>query len=228
MNDDSNDSQQTKKNIVQPLFISLIYGGIFAFITSLILMSNILLKSNIINITIFFVIVFCIVFVFLFIIYFFIISGKNVSKACCVIAIILFFTIFPIFLIFISGNRSFVEVFENSVGYFICSMLYNDNLNNMFKYSDDFFKKPSIQDKFKPNKNVLLTLFNITDIDNEGNNIDSLDKLKHSNVTFDGGNDNISNLINYIKKKNIIGVLCWFYIVSVYSTMVSIKYLSTI
>jgi len=208
-------------NVIQPIPVVLMWGGIFAIFT-LFSVSGLYGFSIYSKIFILFAVVFGVLFVFIvFWIYCFCLGGQNINKACAVTAIILCFTLVPtsLFLLF----TPFINVFANSIGYMYYS-LTSSELNNIFKFNIAHYNT----DIFTPNKNVLLTLFN-----NEytiGKDIDSFNSKYNDNdnpFKIDLDNDN-NKLTRLVSGKNTIGILSWFYIATVFTSIISIKYLSTI
>jgi len=214
-------------NAIQPIPIVLIWGGIFALLTYLTKYIN--LWGIIQKVFTIFVIVFILLFLFIvFWIYFFCLGGENIKKACIVTTVILCFTLIPVSLLLI-GTDSFVNVFSNSIGYLCYSMLNGATINEIFKFIDNNYENNKI---FKLNKNVLLTKFNKYDSNDEKldnnllqNDINSFNDAK-TNIII---GDDMKQLLNgLVSGKNTIGILCWFYITTVFTSIISIKYLSTI
>jgi hypothetical protein len=223
-------------NIIKPISLSLILGAIFIILNIfiLIIFSN---NSTINNIIISFIGVFIVIFLFLIcIIYIIVLNGKKIKNALKIIAIIMAITfgITLILLVFsVNGKYPFINVFENSVGYLFCSLIYGNSLNKLFKFKENLFNNT---EQFQPNKTVLLTLFTLENFDNLYNTFLNKDNnysftIDNSDISIIGSNDQ-DKLEQYLKGivsyKNTIGILSWFYITSFFTTLISIKYLSVV
>jgi len=214
-------------NVIQPIPIVSIWGGIFALLT-LFFINTISTTRVIVKVFIIFVVVFILLFLFIvFWIYFFCLGGENIKKACVVTTIILCLTLVPTLLLLISTD-SFVNVFSNSVGYLYYSITENKTINEIFEFNNEILNNDKI---FKLNKNVLLTKFNKYNTNNENtNNLLNIDiesfKTYYSNININV--QNIEFLNKIVSGKNTIGILSWFYITTVFTSIISIKYLSTI
>lgn len=213
-------------NVIQPIPIFLIWGGIFAIFTLLAISFT---SSPFIKLIGIFAVVYGCLFVFIvFWIYCFCLGGQNRTKACIVTAVIISITLVPTALL-LYGFKPFVNVFANSVGYTYYSVLKSSDLKKIFKFKEDILNNTAI---FKPNTNVLLTLFN--NYDTVTDDIQSFNKNFNSmnsqyNIQIDESDENNKNkLKTFISGKNSIGMLCWFYIATVFTSIISIKYLSTI
>ena len=212
-------------NVIQPIPIFLIWGGIFAVFTLLAVSIN---SSPFIKLISIFAVVYGCLFVFIvFWIYCFCLGGQNRTKACIVTAVIVSITLVPTALL-LYGFKPFVNVFANSVGYMYYSILKSSDLNNIFKFSKNELNNTKI---FTPNTNVLLTLFNNYDTvvnDIEFFNTKYNTQYSPYNIQIILDNGNTDKLKTIISGKNSIGMLCWFYIATVFTSIISIKYLSTI
>ena len=223
-------------NAIKPITISLILGFFFIILNIfiLIIFTN---DSTVSNIFVSFIGVFIVMFLFLFcIIYIIVLNGKKIKLALQKIAIIMSITFGATLLVLLfsnSGNYPFINVFENSIGFFICSFIYGSSLNKLFKFKNNLFNDG---EQFQPNKNVLLTLFSLENFDNLYENFINIDNkynfiIDNSDISILGDNDP-SHFKKYLKNivayKNTIGILGWFYITSFFTTLISIKYLSSI
>lgn len=223
-------------NIIKPITISLILGALFIILNTfiLIIFSN---YSTINNIITSFIGVFIVIFLFLIcIIYIIVLNGKKIKNALKKIAIIMAITFGVTLLLLVfsmNGKYPFINVFENSVGYLFCSLIYGKSLNKLFKFKENLFNNI---EQFQPNKTVLLTLFTLENFDNlyetfiDTNNNYTF-TIDNSDISIIGNNDSnelktyLKNIVSY---KNTIGILSWFYITSFFTTLVSIKYLSSV
>jgi len=153
-------------NVIKPITISLILGSFFIILNIfiLIIFTN---HSTVSNIIVSFIGVFIVMFLFLIcIIYIIVLNGKKIKMALQKIAIIMSITFGATLLLLLfsnSGKYPFINVFENSIGFFICSFIYGNSLNKLFKFKNDLFNDG---EQFQPNKTVLLTLFSLENFDN--------------------------------------------------------------
>ncbi len=210
-------------NIIQPIPTILIWGGVFAIFT-LITTQFVGLSKYTILFGIFALVFGCLFLYIVFWIYCFCLGGQNVSTACKLTAIIISFTLVPTCLLLL--NNQFVNVFANSIGY----LYYSSSVKEIFSFANGELNDT---DKFTPSTSVLLTLFNnVENLNddilkfNESYSKDEPFKLKDIPTT--SNDDKYKNLKNIVSGKNIIGILCWFYIATVFTSIISIKYLSTI
>ena len=221
-------------NVIKPITISLILGAFFIILNIfiLIIFTN---DSTVSNVIASFVGVFIVMFLFLIcIIYIIVLNGKKIKMALQKIAIIMSITFGATLLLLLFSNNGkypFIIVFENSIGFFICSFIYGNSLNKLFKFKNNLFNDDQ---QFQPNKNVLLTLFSLENFDNLYDNFTNTDNkynfiVDNSDISILGDNDPghfkkyLKNIVAY---KNTIGILGWFYITSFFTTLISIKYLS--
>ena len=221
-------------NVIKPITISLILGAFFIILNIfiLIIFTN---GSTVSNVIVSFIGVFIVMFLFLIcIIYIIVLNGKKIKLALQKIAIIMSITFGATLLLLLFSNNGkypFINVFENSIGFFICSSIYGSSLNKLFKFKNNLFNDG---EQFQPNKNVLLTLFSLENFDNLYDNFTNTDNkynfiIDNSDISILGDNDP-NHFKKYLKSivayKNTIGILGWFYITSFFTTLVSIKYLS--
>jgi hypothetical protein len=212
-------------NIIQPIPTILIWGGVFVIFT-LITKPFVNLDKYTILFGIFALVFGCLFVYIVFWIYCFCLGGQNVSTACKLTAIIISFTLVPTCLLLLKSQ--FVNVFANSIGYLYYSS--RPEVKEIF-----LFKKNELNEntKFTPSTSVLLTLFN--DVNDLSKDIEKFNKSYSENEHFKlediptaSNDDKYKNLKNIVSGKNIIGMLCWFYIATVFTSIISIKYLSTI
>jgi hypothetical protein len=214
-------------NIIQPIPTILIWGGVFVIFT-LITKPFVSLDKYTILFGIFALVFGCLFVYIVFWIYCFCLGGQNVSTACKLTAIIISFTLVPTCLLLIKSE--FVNVFANSIGYLYYS--FRPEVKEIFSFAED---KLNENTKFTPSTSVLLTLFNdVNDLSgditkfNNGYSKDEPFKLKDIPTASNGTNKDFDKLKGIVSGKNIIGMLCWFYIATVFTSIISIKYLSTI
>jgi hypothetical protein len=204
------------------------------FITIGVFYSIILLFCTNLNINSFnflcFIFIFTIIFLLLYI--FFVINklvlnGNLNFKVFFYILICLFSIIFPIFFIlciekFMKCN-SFIQIFENTIGYFlICLPYFSDYTTNLSNYF-------MLNDKINCNsiKNLidlkyLITLINCNTFNEDYTKIHNSQVDIFFNV---GDNEKIQRVVN---EKNRYGILCWFYLTSAIAVIITTKYIVNI
>lgn len=181
-------------------------------------------------ITIFIILFFVLSFGYIYgFLYIYIFNGTNHSKAIKNICLCVFIILFPIFVLL--QSPVFVKIFENSIGYFLISFFQGKTVNELFTINTNIINTDNentnptnITDYVQQNKTFLLTLFTI---DTYHKLMEEINKNQIS-LPFsinNSNNNNNDNLIKYIYMKNRIGKLCWIYLASVISAIVSIKYI---
>jgi hypothetical protein len=232
------DINEAKNVIVNPLGISLSLGIVFIIINFFLCMI-ISTTSRRYIMLICVIIVAIVMFVFiLFLIYFLLLSGRNLIVASRIISVILVTTI-GITGIFLYLVHNAGLVFENTTGYAFVSYFYKDAITKIFKFKEDIEKLNDTK-YFNQNKSVLLTLFNLKNFDglyeSIKNDKGAIDAGRKYNFEFPEDKDNKDDkddknkdtLKNIIIVKHIIGNLGWFYISSLFATIISVKYLAYI
>lgn len=226
-----------KTNVINPISISLILGGIFIVINIFVLFLF-KQKNTLYNLVICFIFVFAFLYLFIFgIMYVLVLNGKNLIKALQIIAIIVSITLIMTAIIMyfnLDGKYVFINVFENSIGFFICSLFYRKSIDKIFQFKQDYkdFFENKIQ--FTQDKTVLLTLFTLENFDelykllNDKKDIDIFNFDITENVDGMKNDDLKEYLRTIVSYKNIIGILGWFYITAFFTTIISIKYLATV
>jgi hypothetical protein len=208
------------------VFVFVIIGGLFIIFTflSLFLPNKILniAPENINNKTDMMYTIFLFVSLFLFLsfgyifgfLYVFLLKGIQYKKVLIYICLCVFSILFPIFIIVLFFSE-FVKIFENSIGYGLLTFFQNKNINELFINDDN---TTPIDNSF------LITLFTPVSFGETLKKIRNSDEkkpfiLNEENVTT------IQNLLKYVLIKNRIGKLCWAYLASVLSVIISLKYI---
>lgn len=204
------------------------------------------------------ILVFSILFLIIYyFIYILLLGGKNYKGAFVyVLWLTSVPTVFTtIYLILSTDKQQFVNIFENTIGYLWCKLNNIDELTNIFIFKkEDFDGNEKYYDHYNENKGSLLTLFNVKDnfknfykdYENKEKNIFYINKKNtfdfekkteaeikiimenYQKKTGELPLDYIDDLKNIVDVKNIIGICSWFFISSLFASIISVKILSRI
>ncbi len=223
------------------MYISLVLSGFFIILNIFFICIPIPSSIKHVNVKIALIGMFVFASLFVFIYYFIymlLIGGKNYQGAIYyILGIASVPTVFTIFFLFITSERQeVVSIFENTIGYVLCSTFYKKSINEIFEIKKDIFKDEKYKKHYDENKSVLLTLFRYVrnfekyyEDFNEGN----AEKNDMYNFYIKSGNGvsgktNFSELEGLVNTKNTIGICSWFYISSLFASVISVKILSRI
>lgn len=185
--------------------------------------------------------VFASLFIFIYyFIYMLLIGGKNYERAIYyILGIASVPTVFTIIFLFITSERQeVVSIFENTIGYLFCSTVYKKNINEIFEIKQDIFKDNKYMSYYEQNKSVLLTLFRY--VRNFGEYYKDFTKsnvekngmynfyIKEDDFTDNKNTSYFNQLEGLVDTKNTIGICTWFFISSLFASVISIKILSRI
>jgi hypothetical protein len=144
--------------------------------------------------------------------YVFLLNGIQYKKVLGYICLCVFSILFPIFIVVLFFSE-FVKIFENSIGYGLLSCFQKTNINNLF-INDD---------KTNPiDKSFLITLFTPVSF---GETLKEFQNVNNKPFSLNEENETITSLLKYVLMKNRIGKLCWAYLASVLSVVISLKYI---
>jgi hypothetical protein len=233
------------------IHISLILGALFLILNVFLICIP---GVNKLSVNIKIILVALLVFIFLFIIiycfiYMLLIGGKSyehaVSYISGIVSVPIIFT--TIFLMISSSKQEVLSIFENTIGYFFCKIRYGKQIDEIFQFKENVFSDKKYLEHYEQHKGVLLTLFkyshNFENIyktfvgangENESYSFYIQDKSndQNNNNEDDQGNGNkkpyITQLQEIVGVKNTIGICSWFFISSLFASIISIKILSRI
>jgi len=229
MSSQSNEPTEDNYFTIEPVItISLILAINFLFLNLIIGCIPVTWLSNIsLKIFVFAILSSILLFLtILFGIYWLMLGGKNYEGVLPYISVIIIVpTIAVIFLLVALPNTS-IGIFENTIGYFYCINRYKTKINEIFDVKDGI--PEAYKNSYQGDKSVLISLFKFQDVfDNPEKSIDTdiynfdFTKNKDGNVI-----DSLKELQNIVSVKNTIGIFSWFFIVSLCSSIISLKVLT--
>lgn len=162
--------------------------------------------------------------IILFGIYWLMLGGKNYYGVIYHIIIITLIPTIATVFILMSAPTEAIGLFENTIGYFYCINRYKTQINEIFDVNNGISE--DCKNMFEEDKTVLLSLFNFEDVfDGSVKTIDT--NIYNFNIKKDGVEINqLKELQNIVSVKNTIGIFSWFFIVSLCSSIISLKILA--
>jgi hypothetical protein len=218
-------------NFEPVIHITLLLGGAFGLLT---LVFSFAMKNAGVNIGLITIIISLFVFgILIVVIYFFIymllIGGKNYDGAILYTLVIASIpTVFTLFIILYS--REFTGIFGNTIGYFISCQSFKTTINSIFELKEGVIDS-RYKEHYEENKHVLITLFEyFDDFVNKNKKYAKInDSTSPDNYNFYiTSEDSLQKLKEIVYFKHTIGILSWFFISSLFASLISIKILSRI
>lgn len=205
------------------IYITLLLGGAFAFLTlvfSFAMQKTGLSTGFIICVIVLFVFGILIVVIYFFI-YMLLIGGKNYDGA--IVYTLVIASIPTVFTAIVCFSKTFVSIFENTTGYWL-SYMYKSDINNIFELNKGIIESKYLE-HFEQNKQVLITLFEYYD-----NFAEKYKNYKNTDEKYNFFilNEGMTRLKEIVYFKHTIGILSWFFISSLFASIISIKILSRI